>query len=299
MERCAVAGSHSAESGGVTHSAPAATIRCPERPRLQALPSMDKRFFIALLLTAIVIVAPPLLFPNKNAPRSAAVSADSARSAATAAAPSGSTSDARASAAPTAPSPQNVAAATGATPAASAAPIAVETTLVQTRLAKYAFSSRGAVPVSVALDSYPTRRPLGRKLPSELITPGAALSRYRIALGADTIALDTVALRAESKQGAFGPSVAYTGAVGSRTIGITYDVMPDSFVLRVALTVAGAPNGSALLLDLPRTIRSNEPDTLEDIGHLAVSYRTATGDIESVAFSKLDSTEVRGEGRPV
>jgi YidC/Oxa1 family membrane protein insertase len=63
--------------------------------------------------------------------------------------------------------------------------------------------------------------------------------------------------------------------------------------------VAGAPPGSALLLDLPRTLRSNEPDTLEDIGHLAVSYRLGSGDIESVNFSKLDSAEVRGEARPV
>jgi YidC/Oxa1 family membrane protein insertase len=260
---------------------------------------MDKRFFIALLLTAIVIVAPPLLFPNKTVSRSAAVRADSARSAATAATPPTSTPSGGAAAVGTAPSAQSASAPNGAALAALAAPVAVETTVVQTRLAKYAFSSRGAVPVSVALDSYPTRRPLGRKLPSELITPGAALSRYRIAMGADTIALDTVALRAESKQGTFGPSVAYTGVVGNRPIGITYDVMPDSFVLRVALTLAGAPNGSALLVDLPRTIRSNEPDTLEDVGHLAVSYRTASGDIESVAFSKLDSTEVRGEGRPV
>jgi YidC/Oxa1 family membrane protein insertase len=261
---------------------------------------MDKRFFIALLLTAIVIVAPPLLFPNKNAPRTAALSTDSTRSASSVAAPSATVPTTGVAVAPTGVLPtQSAASPSGGTVITAAASAAVETTVVQTRLAKYAFSSRGAVPVSVTLDSYPTRRPLGRKLPSELIAPGAALSRFRVVIGADTIALDTIPLRAETKQGALGPSVAYTGNVAGRAVGITYDVLPDSFLLRVSATVAGAPSGSALLLDLPRTIRSNEPDTLEDIGHLAVSYRTGSGDIESVAFSKLDSTEVRGEGRPV
>jgi YidC/Oxa1 family membrane protein insertase len=76
-------------------------------------------------------------------------------------------------------------------------------------------------------------------------------------------------------------------------------VMPDSFLIRTSVSVADAPAGSALLVNLPRTLRSNEPDTLEDVGHLAVSYRTNSGDIESVGFSKLDSTEVRSETRPV
>jgi YidC/Oxa1 family membrane protein insertase len=75
-------------------------------------------------------------------------------------------------------------------------------------------------------------------------------------------------------------------------------VVPDSFLLRVTANVAGAPTGSTLLVALPRTLRSNEPDTLDDIGHLAVSYRLGSGDIESVGFSKLDSTEVRTETRP-
>ena len=33
--------------------------------------------------------------------------------------------------------------------------------------------------------------------------------------------------------------------------------------------------------------------------HLAVSYRLKSGDIESVAFSKLDSAEMRAETRPI
>ena len=256
---------------------------------------MDKRFFIALVLTAIVIVAPPLLFQKKTAPQAAATAADSTLARRdSASVPGAQTSGSSAAATvPTQPG-----AVPGVAPG-SPAPVVVETTTVQTRLARYAFSSRGAAPISVALDSYPTRRPLGKKLPSELVPPGTALSRYHLALGRDTIALDTIALHAEVKSAGTNPSVSYSGTAAGHPIAITYDVMPDSFLLRVSASVAGAPPGSALLLDLPRTLRSNEPDTLEDIGHLAVSYRLGSGDIESVGFSKLDTNEVRGEARPV
>jgi YidC/Oxa1 family membrane protein insertase len=266
---------------------------------------MDKRFFLALLLTAIVIVVPPLFFQNNGGrrPTTAAVDstnrstvrADTATSAVSSTAPSGST--------PGVP----VAQAPAVSCQLSTVAVPIETTTVQTRLSRYAFSSRGAAPVSVVLDSYPSRRPTnadpkgtGRdhKPPAELLPAQASLARYRLALGRDTIALDTVPLRPELKQGARGPSVSYSGTVGGRAMTLDYAVVPDSFLLHVTANVAGAPQGSALLVGLPRTLRSNEPDTLDDINHLAVSYRLSSGDIESIGFSKLDSSEVRAETRP-
>ncbi|HKH93016.1 MAG TPA: membrane protein insertase YidC [Gemmatimonadaceae bacterium] len=264
---------------------------------------MDKRFFIALLLTAIVIIVPPLFLPNTGARRPRTVAVDSTnRSVArpdtvAATTPSGAVN-------PTVATPQSTPTVVGAVQPSAAG---VETTTVQTRLSRYAFSSRGAAPVSVVLDSYPSRRPTsadpsgvarGRKPPSELLPAQTSLARYRLALGRDTIALDTMPLRAELKQGASGPSIAYSGIIGGRALTLDYAVVPDSFLLHVTARVAGAPAGSALLVGMPRTLRSNEPDTLDDIGHLAVSYRLSSGDIESIGFSKLDSTEVRAETRP-
>jgi YidC/Oxa1 family membrane protein insertase len=257
---------------------------------------MDKRFFLALLLTAIVIVAPPLLFPTKSTPRPSATRADSTGQASGTA--GGPVSSPVATQAPVAAASPTVQTPTLAAPA-SQLPVAVETTTVRTRLATYAFSSRGGVPISVSLDSYPSRRPASTKQPSELLPTHQALSRYRLALGRDTVALDTVPLRAELKSGSGTPSLSYSGTAAGKPIVLAYDIVPDSFQIHVSATVAGAPAGSALLVELPQTLRSNEPDTLEDIGHLAVSYRTNSGDIESVGFSKLDSTEVRDETRPV
>jgi YidC/Oxa1 family membrane protein insertase len=259
---------------------------------------MDKRFFLALLLTAVVIIVPPIFFNSGG--RRATPTADSTRPAAQ------RTDSLPAATGGTPPAvPQPSAPSTGVTPATSAAvasPSATETTTVTTKLARYAFSSRGASPISVVLDSYPSRRPTTDpkrvRPPSELVPPGGTLARYHLALGRDTIALDTVPLRAEVKDGATGRTVTYTGNAAGRAIAIAYAVVPDSFILRVSASVTGAPSGSALLIGLPRTLRSNEPDTLDDIGHLAVSYRVASGDIQSVGFSKLDSAETRSETRP-
>ena len=267
---------------------------------------MDKRFFLALLLTAIVIIVPPLFF-NTGERRPGAVADSTSRPAVR--------PDSVATATPSAAPSAGPAASTQTTPPAAAPgqvatnpPAApVETTTVRTRLSRYAFSSRGAAPISVVLDSYPSRRPTAAdpkatrgdyQEASELLPQRGALVRYRLALGRDTIALDTVSLSPELKQSASGPAVSYSGTVAGRPMTLEYAVVPDSFLLRVTAHVAGAPPGSALYIGLPRTLRSNEPDTLEDIGHLAVSYRLSSGDIESVGFSKLDSAEVRAEARP-
>jgi YidC/Oxa1 family membrane protein insertase len=261
---------------------------------------MDKRFFLALLLTAIVIIVPPL-FLNKGAQRPATVTDSAVRSSPRSDSTAATSTSSSEPSSPVVPAPS----------VQRAAPTViapVETTTVRTQLSRYIFSSQGASPISVVLDSYPSRRPANgdakpsrrdNRQASELLPPHATLARYRLALGPDTIALDTIPLRVELKNAATGPIVSYAGSVAGRPLTLDYAVVPDSFLLHVAASVTGAPTGSALLVGLPRTLRSNEPDTLDDIGHLAVSYRLGSGDIESVGFSKLDSTQTRAETRPI
>jgi YidC/Oxa1 family membrane protein insertase len=253
---------------------------------------MDKRFFLALVLTAIVIVATPLLFPGTRKPASgprAMPTIDSARR---------TDRPAAATTVPTTAQPV-----TPATPSANSSTsalnaVAVETTTVRTARSTYGFTSRGGVPVSVVLDSYPSRHPSGTGRAVELGGQRTPLARYRLALGRDTIALDTIPLRGEQRDVAGVPTLAYTGSVLGQAVRIGYTFVPDSFLVRVTGTVAGAPAGSALLVDLPRTLRSNEPDTLDDMGHLAVSYRQR-GEVKSVGFSKLDTAETRAEAGPL
>ena len=264
---------------------------------------MDKRFFLALVLTAIVIVGTPFLFPDarRTPPRvadSAHLAATRADSVARAATPVTSTPAGvpAATAAPATIARDSVAATTS-MPVASVRP---ETTVVDTRLATYAFSSRGATPISIVLDSYPSRRPTARGASAELVRPNSQLVGYRFAIGADTIDLNTTSLvlqRATTPAGA--PVLEYTGSSAGHGVRLTYTFVPDSFLVRVAAAVSGAPAKSALLIDLPRGLQSNEADTLDDIHHLGVSYRTSRGDVTSVGFSKLDTGEVRVESVPL
>jgi YidC/Oxa1 family membrane protein insertase len=250
---------------------------------------MDKRFFLALVLTAIVIIATPMLFPGAARRPATPAAADSVRRPV----PAASTPAAV---------PPTVQAQPGVSPinSSSSQPTAVpvETTTVRTTRSTYAFTSRGAAPVSVVLDSYPSRRPgwAGRKV--ELVGARAPLARFRLALGRDTVALDSVPLRVVQGGAANAPSLTYAGEASGRAVTIGYTFVPDSFLVRVAASVAGAPAGSALLIDLPRTLLSNEPDTLDDMGHLAVSFRQRS-EVRSLAFSKLDTGEVRTEAGPL
>ena len=253
---------------------------------------MDKRFFLALVLTAIVIVATPLLFPGANRRPVTSTVADSARR--------GVVTD-TALAAPAAPpsvAPPLAGAAALPNSSASTPIAAIETTTVRTARATYVLSSRGGAPISVVLDSYPSRRPGATGRPVDLVHPRAVLMHYRLALGRDTIALDSVPLRVEQHDVAGAPVVSYGGNVGGHAVQLAYTFVPDSFLVRVSSSVAGAPAGSAVLVDLPRTLASNEPDTLDDMGHLAVSYRRRS-EVKSVAFGKLDSTQVQTEMGPL
>jgi YidC/Oxa1 family membrane protein insertase len=253
---------------------------------------MDKRFFLALGLTAVVIVITPLLFPSadKSVPRPRSAPGLKQRLADTA------------GVAP--PASERVVPRPAATAVDSSQkrliinPAAVETTTVHTQRATYVLSSRGAAPISVTLDSYPSRRPNTHSQAVQLVRPGSLLAQYRLALGRDTILLDTIPLRVERGLGPTSP-VDFSGYAAGRPIRLRYTFVPDSFLVRVNASVAGAPPGSAVLVDLPRTLRSNEPDTLEDISHLAVSYRPKSGEVKSVAFSKLDSAEARVEPGPL
>src|SRR5471030_1677897 len=150
---------------------------------------MDKRFFLALVLTAIVIVGTPLLFPGARRPASS-VLRDSTSP--TAQHPDSTRSQATPSTSPTPPGDSSNRQLTP--PGATAV---VETTTVQNSYSTYAFSSHGGVPISVTLDSYPSRRPRGKAglQHVELTRPGSALMNYRIAVAADTVALNAIPLR--------------------------------------------------------------------------------------------------------
>jgi YidC/Oxa1 family membrane protein insertase len=75
---------------------------------------------------------------------------------------------------------------------------------------------------------------------------------------------------------------------------IRYDVVPDSFIVRVSGTFSGSdslPAPQYVLVDLPRTFRSFEADTLDDQRHFAFAYQSQNGSAEGTAFGDLDPGE--------
>ena len=265
---------------------------------------MNNRFFLALVLTAIVIVVTPLLFPGSMKRTTPVVTADSATR----------RTDSVASPSREAVTPQATLQ-TGAANSASAERIVpgttAETTIVHTSHATYAFSARGGAPVSVVLDSYPSHRKgsSAQRCKSgnapvwcvELVRTRRTLMSYQVVLGRDTTALDTMPLRVAQTNGVT-ETVTYTGEIAGHAIRLVYAFpsdTADSYLIRTSVNVANAPPGSALLVGLPQTLMPNEADTTDDLNHLAVSYRPVRGDVSSVAFSKLDSLEVRVEPGPI
>ena len=247
---------------------------------------MNSRFLLALVLTAIVIVVTPLLFPG-SLKRTPVVLPDSVARAI-------DTSSAR-SANMVAPVPEPRETATTLAPTATAA---AETTVVHAAGARYTMSNVGAVPTSILLDSYPSHRKGSAPGSVQLVNRRHPLMAYKLAMGADTIRLDTTLFRTEQK----GQRVSFTGSVTGHAVEIGYEFPADTtnaYLVHLSAQVTNAPPGTRLIVSLPQTLYANEADTTDDVNHLAVSFRSARGDVSSVAFAKLDTTEVRREPGPI
>ncbi len=248
---------------------------------------MDRRTILALVLMAIVIVVTPLLFPSTRRPQH--VRADSAA----AAAPTAQAQNTPA--APVSQQPQTAATAptVGApimptTNAVAPARVA-DSAIITTPRARYTLVSPGAVPLRAKIDSFIDLRPGHRKDTVVVQQVRGPLLHYRLALGRDTIALDTVAAAIQQT----GATTTFTMASPAMTI--AYQPEANGYSMRVSGAIANAPAGSALLIDLPRDFHSVEADTLDDIRSFAYGYKQPLRDVTSIPFSKLDTAQVRAD----
>ncbi|HYC51327.1 MAG TPA: membrane protein insertase YidC [Gemmatimonadaceae bacterium] len=245
---------------------------------------MDRRTLLALLLTAIVIVATPKIFPTSRREipvqdTLAVVATDTARS--------------------TAPLPATAAPSRtigAAPPPSTTAPrsVAAETTTVRTEHAIYGIVSPGGTPASVTLPDHRSLRPGAQ--PDDrvsLFEPGERLVSLRFAGASDTISLDTVAFRAEPQRTDGGAIIQrLTSTNAAVPIALTYRFVTDSFVVDLSGSVGGS-TPRTLLVQLPSRIRSDEADVLDDTRHLAFAYRLAGNEVHSIKYGDLDSLVTR------
>ena len=248
---------------------------------------MDKRLSIALLLTALVVAVTPILFPTpRRSPVVTTVSDSTSDSASSQPASAESQIQAPVSAVTAADSVVQPPAATG--------PVSQEITSISTPRSTYRFSNFGAAPVGVTFSEYRKLVP-GQTGNVELTIPGRGLLTYALAIPGDTISLSNVPFQVERTE----TSLTYRAAVAGRNIAISYSVVPDRYVVKVAGRVDGGVGASFLLINLPSTLPATEADTVSDLRTLAYSFKTTRDNAEGVPFGKLDPGEVQLEPGPL
>ena len=253
---------------------------------------MDKRFFLALVLTGAVVLLTPVIFPRAKVPVPV-VTADSMAAAATALATSPATGTGSASAASVAPAaglPASLAPASPVAGAESPVPVAITQVTLTNALASYTYSSRGAALVSASLPGY-TR--LGATTGTvALEAPAEPLLRYRLIAGGDTVRFDELPFIPSSVAPEMTNRVSFTAPVGQGgEITVTYALADTNYLADVRITARGIPSPAFLLTDLPTGFLSQERDSTDDHRHLAYASRAPIGGAERIDFRKPDPGE--------
>ncbi len=244
---------------------------------------MDKRTILALVLMALVIVITPRFFPSSR--RATTQSADSTQTVSAVSTNPVISAPAVTPSAPPAIAEPRAGAPTAPTPSLGLR--AADSSTVVTSHAQITLVTPGAVPTAVQLAGYRNLRPDRHDTAGLIAQPRGALLHYRLAMGSDTVLLDSVRFSIERS----GTTTTFTSSAPQ--ISISYEATPDGYRTAVRGRVANAPAGSALVIDLPSELRSIEADTADDLRHLAYGYKMPLRDVSSVPFSKLDVGAVR------
>ena len=245
---------------------------------------MDRRFFLALFLSLIVIAVTQLLFPpGKPTPSAQNARNSPARTASSTASPTNQAPKESVTASPTMPLIASTAVDTMHT--------AAETTVVQTTKASYSFTNLGAAPASVIIRDYKSRSTNNLV---DLGILGTPLLGYRIIGPSDTIELSRV-LFAPSRRVVNGAQVlTYTATVRGHDVSIEYTIPTDtasSYMMHVVGRVTGETSPAYLITELPKTLRPTEADTVGDHRSLAYSFKPQRDRAGSVLFGSLDPGE--------
>jgi YidC/Oxa1 family membrane protein insertase len=259
---------------------------------------MDKRFFLALFLSLIVIAVSQLLFPPpKPATTGKGVPAKDSSSTLREATSSTQASATQTQAPVTVPSQPQV----GTAVSGSATPWSAETTTVSTAKAIYKFSNIGAAPVSVVMRDYKNQSPSGGLV--DLAVSGFPLLGYRLVTPMDTVDLSQVTFSLSQARNAKGDEIlTYNASVKNVPISIAYSIPTDtaaSYAIHVDGHVDGVEGQAYVVTDLPRTLQATEADTVGDHHSLAYSFKPQGNRAGSVLFGGLDPGEKTLEPGPL
>ena len=258
---------------------------------------MDKRFFLALFLSLIVIAVSQLLFP----PPEPATVTPGGTAKDSSVAISGAASSTQPSATTTPITVPSIPRAGAATASDTAVALTAETTTVSTAKAIYKFSNVGAAPISVVSRDYLNRSGSGG--PVDLSVGGSPLLGYRLVTPADTTDLSRMPFSLSRARNANGDDIlTYTTSVKSYPVSIAYLIPADtaeSYVVHVKGRVEGVQGQAYLVTELPKTLQPTEADTVEDYRTLAYSFKRLNDHAGNVLFGDLDPGEKILEAGPL
>jgi len=258
----------------------------------------SRRFFIAAALAIAVFLGMQFLFPQNPEQKKLPGKADSTAVHKTVAA--GSTGTATVSAQDSAgmavaPSTvQPTASSLPTTRSATLPVVAAETLTVAPVAAKrdsgadFHFSNVGAVPVAIVMNTYANRVHGSNGPKVQLGSDGNSILKYQLVTnGGQPVDLSHTAFQSARD----GNIVTYSTPVAGGDVRIQYATVPDSFISHVTGTVAGAKNGSYVIVQLPQTFAATEPDTADDRNSLAFAFLTKREAARNVTFHSLDPGE--------
>ncbi|MBA3342138.1 MAG: YidC/Oxa1 family insertase periplasmic-domain containing protein [Gemmatimonadaceae bacterium] len=172
-----------------------------------------------------------------------------------------------------------------------------QVTAVDVGASIYEFSNIGAAPVSATMREYKNLAPGGGQV--KLVVPGKPLIGYSLVTRSDTIHLSRVPFELSRSKNGEAEILTYQASVSGLGIAITYEVIPDRYLMRVRGRIDGTVAPSYLLVDLPSSLPPAESDTLSDLRTLAYSFKPTRDNARGVAFEKLDPGERRLETGPL
>ena len=260
---------------------------------------MDKRFFLALFLSLVVIAISQLLFPPSK-PTQSGQTAPGKDSASSLTSASSSTQPAATQARAPAPTSTGQRAAPGTVTATTSSPSVAETTTVVTPKAIYKFSNIGAAPISVVIRDYKNRSANGGLV--DLGTPGAPPVAYRLVTPTDTADLAQIPFTLARVRNAADETLTYSATVKNHTVSVSYRISQDtaaSYTMQVNGTVTGAQKPAYLITSLPKTLLPTEADTIGDHRSLAYSFKPQRDHARSVLFGSLDPGDKTLEAGPL
>jgi len=259
---------------------------------------MDKRLSIALLLTAIIVAVTPILFPTPRRATSPAPAVSAQKSAPTAVQKTQPTSG---QVAPLSVAPLSVAPladSIAVPPAAVTAQGREEITTVTAARSTYQFTNVGAAPLSVTFRDYKNLALAGGLV--SLKSPGQPLLQYSLVLNGTVVPLSNIPFELVSSGNATGDqTLTYRATVNGIGIVISYDVVPDRYVVRIGGRVEGVTGQAYLLVNLPSALPATEADTLSDLRTLSYSFKSRNEHARGIPFAKMDPGEKRLETGPL